>query len=111
MIIAVTGGRHYGDMTHVYKTLDYMREKYGPFLLHHGDATGADALAHQWAVERGYKWKQFDADWNRFGFGAGPIRNAKMITGTDLLVAFPGNRGTKNAIKNADKQGIEVYHA
>lgn len=108
MIIAVTGGRHFGDLTHVYKTLDYFRETYGPFKLHVGDATGLDYLALQWATDHKYEYKRFDAEWNIFGRRAGPIRNREMIADADMLVAFDGGRGTNDAIKAATQKNIPV---
>jgi hypothetical protein len=51
----------------------------------HGGARGADSIAANEAVDwflrtnRGGIVDPFLADWNRFGRGAGPIRNAQML--------------------------------
>lgn len=108
MIIAVTGGRHFGDVSHVYKTLDYFRETYGPFKLHVGDATGLDYLALQWATDHRNVYRRFVAEWKLFGKSAGPIRNREMLEDADMLIAFDGGRGTNDAIKAATDRNIPV---
>jgi hypothetical protein len=52
----------------------------------------------------------FPAQWDRYGEAAGPIRNAWMLEfgKPDLVVAFPGGRGTADMISKARKAGIEV---
>ncbi len=54
--------------------------------------------------------KAIPADWDKFGKGAGPIRNQQMIDEgkPDLVVAFPGGTGTADMVKRAKKHGIEV---
>lgn len=44
--------------------------------------------------------KVFEADWNKHGKAAGPIRNKEMVSESDGLIAFwdGKSRGTKNAI-------------
>ncbi|MEM9912925.1 MAG: hypothetical protein AAF922_19365 [Pseudomonadota bacterium] len=44
------------------------------------------------------------------GRAAGPIRNKEMLDEgcPDLVVAFPGGRGTANMVKQAQAAGVEV---
>ena len=75
-----------------------------------GGADGADKLAEDWAVINYCQWKTFPADWRRYGKAAGPIRNQQMIDKgkPDLVVAFPGGRGTANMIMLAKENEIPV---
>jgi len=60
----------------------------------------------------GWPYKQFFADWDKYGRKAGPIRNHEMIDfGADELMAFPDNdsKGTKECAKYAHKKGVEVH--
>ena len=73
------------------------------------DASGADQLAGQWAKSRGISVKAYPADWKNLGRIAGPIRNKKMLDEKpDLLVAFPGGKGTANMVFYAKKSGCVV---
>ena len=109
-VIAVTGGRRYNDKDKVWKSLDKLLEKYnGDVRLVVGDCTGADALAREWADARNIHKDVFDADWDKLGRAAGPIRNQAMVDfGFDLLMAYPGGFGTANMIKLTEKKGIPV---
>jgi hypothetical protein len=45
-----------------------------------GLAKGADTLGKRWAIlEAGIPVRDFPADWNKYGKGACPIRNAEMV--------------------------------
>ena len=49
------------------------------------------------------------ADWKRHGRAAGPIRNGEMLKDRpDLVVAFPGGKGTANMVTQATNAGIEI---
>lgn len=107
--IGVTGGRYYSNKELVYSTLDEVKDVYGPVRLAVGDANGADYLAWQWAVDRNVPYQRFIADWNTYGKMAGPIRNREILdSGVDLLIAFPGGRGTSGCIMEAEKRMIPV---
>lgn len=75
-----------------------------------GGAVGADRAAHQWAIHNYINVKTFEANWKEFGAAAGPIRNARMLDEgkPDIIIAFPGGRGTANMVKQARERGIEV---
>jgi predicted Rossmann-fold nucleotide-binding protein len=64
----------------------------------HGGAKGADEGAGQWAESEGIKPIVFRANWRKHGKAAGPMRNAVMLNQgkPDVVIAFPGGRGTKN---------------
>jgi hypothetical protein len=50
------------------------------------------------------------AEWETLGRKAGPIRNERMLTEgkPDLVVAFPGGRGTAHMTRLAREAGVEV---
>lgn len=74
-----------------------------------GEANGADTLARKWAEYWELQYEGFPAEWELYGHKAGPLRNEKMLLeGPDLVVAFPGGRGTADMVKRARKVGIEV---
>lgn len=105
MKLLVCGGRDYNDREYLERKLDEISRLFGPIhLVIDGAARGADTLAHNWAMARGIPAERFPADWNRYGKRAGSIRNREMagrLSSNDLVVAFPGGRGTADMIKVA----------
>ena len=102
----VCGGRDYDHKETVFKTLSEI----GVTFLIEGGASGADATAADWALLFNVPSRRFNADWSAHGRAAGPIRNRQMLEEgkPDIVVAFPGGRGTANMIKQARKAGVEV---
>ncbi len=76
-----------------------------------GCARGVDTLGRRWANENGVPVKDFPAEWDRFGDGAGPIRNQDMANYADGLIAVWNGRssGTKDMIIRAQRKGLKVY--
>jgi len=109
MRVLITGGRSYDDQDRLERALDELHSKHGFTSLMHGDASGADRLAGQWAVSRGVLVEAYAADWKNLGRIAGPIRNKKMLEEKpDLVVAFPGGKGTADMISKAKKSGCDI---
>lgn len=75
-----------------------------------GGAKGADTLAAEWAHAKGYPLRIFLPKWKTHGHAAGPIRNATMLKEgkPDLVIAFPGGKGTQNMKKLAQAKGVFV---
>lgn len=69
-----------------------------------------DRLAHDWALAVKVKGATYCANWTRDGKAAGPIRNQRMIDEgkPDLVVAFPGGRGTADMVRRAKAAGVKV---
>lgn len=113
MRVLVCGGRAYADRNHVYATLDAIHAKTPITHLIHGGARGADSHGREWAFERNVPMTAFMAEWKHKGKAAGPIRNRRMLeTGKpDLVVAFPGGRGTADMCRQARVAGVEVIEA
>ena len=114
--ILVCGGRDYKDRDRVFAELDRINEACGdPICVIAGGATGADAFAEEWARSKigkreGISFHGFKANWKELGRAAGPIRNQKMIDRgkPNLVLAFPGGRGTADMIHRAEEAGIPV---
>lgn len=73
-----------------------------------GGARGVDQWAEDTAVECGLETRIFHADWTSLGRRAGPIRNAKIVAESDILIAFwdGRSRGTLNTILTAREAGL-----
>lgn len=105
--VLVCGGRDFNDV-------DRVRRGLLPFgrniVIIHGDARGADALAGSFARSEGIAEIKVPAQWAYYGKIAGPIRNKWMLEGLkpDIVVAFPGGRGTADMRDRAEKAGIQV---
>lgn len=78
-------------------------------LLLHGGASGVDAAAAAWARAAGVEARAFPADWSG-GRSAGPARNRRMLREgqPDVLLAFPGGRGTDDCVRAAGELGVPV---
>jgi hypothetical protein len=75
-----------------------------------GKKYGADYFAKCYAAEYHYPYKEFAADWDRWGKSAGPIRNRAMaVYGTHLIAFWDGKSlGTWNMIEEARQAGLKV---
>lgn len=106
MIVLVCGGRDYTDYARVRTELNKLR----PTLIVHGRATGADSLAELYAYNYGVAQVMFPANWNGEGRSAGYLRNARMLQyiKPDLVLAFPGGKGTEMMCKLAEGAGVHV---
>lgn len=111
MRVLVCGGRDYGDRQHVFDVLDGLRGKYGRLNVIQGGARGSDALAREWAFcQTSVHLSNFPAEWEKYGKAAGAIRNQQMLIEgkPDLVIAFPGGRGTADMVRRAKAAGIPV---
>jgi hypothetical protein len=110
MRVLVCGGRNFRDSASVFEALAAQHRESPISLIIEGGALGADEIAALWADCAGVKRRKFKADWTRLGRSAGPIRNALMIAEgrPDLVIAFPGGKGTADMIAKAKSAGIPV---
>jgi len=109
MRVIVCGGRGYDNEKRVYEVLSSLKEIRH---LWHGNASGADALADQWAREQpNVSVHPVPAQWKKYGKRAGPMRNQAMLgQSPDLVIAFKGGRGTADMVKRAENAGVNVLH-
>lgn len=76
----------------------------------HGGARGADEGAERWGKSEHIKTHRYAADWKKHGKAAGPIRNQRMIDEgkPDVVIAFPGGKGTADMVSRARTDGLHV---
>lgn len=110
MKVLVCGGRNFSKLGLAWRALDQLHAEYSFTLVIDGKASGADSIAHKWALHNNIPTEREPADWAKYGRSAGRIRNGLMITKyePELIVAFPGGPGTDNMIKQATSAGIPV---
>jgi hypothetical protein len=109
MRVLVCGGRDFVMSDHFANVFHDILGRVGATSVIHGGARGADAEAGKLAWGRGLPVEVFHPDWSK-GRKAGPMRNQRMIDEgkPDLVIAFPGGRGTADMIHRANVAGIEV---
>lgn len=119
----VTGGRTFSDWNLVAVVISALPDG----VLVHGAASGADDLCAKWWTRMLDRIDEpHPADWGRecdarcthpkreddrgnYCPAAGPLRNQEMVdSGLDLLIVFPGGRGTADMVRRARAQDIEI---
>lgn len=125
--IAVTGGRDHaitkkeaGDFFHIIIPREHpvRRKTSRRIIILHGNCRGVDQRAAELAESWGYPAVPFEAPWdplkkllgeeNSRWKAAGHLRNWQLLHAADLLVAFPGGRGTADCVRQARELGVEV---
>ena len=115
--VLVCGGRDYSNVERLYKVLDWVdgswesAESTGPIsTIISGHARGADQLAEKYANEKNIPLEIYPAQWDVYGKSAGVIRNQEMLDEgqPDLVVAFPGGKGTAHMVKIAKKANVTM---
>jgi hypothetical protein len=104
--ILVCGGRNYFNQAQVNAILD----QHNPTTIIHGAARGADTLAGNYARANNLQEIACPADWAKYGLKAGFLRNAQMLNDhkPDLVIAFPGGRGTADMVRRARRAKVVV---
>jgi hypothetical protein len=110
MRVLVCGGRDFSDTVRVYRALDELKRHNVIDAVIEGDARGADRIAGYWARKNRIDNIKFPADWDKDGRAAGPIRNERMLREgkPNLVLAFPGGKGTANMKRLAEQAGVPV---
>jgi len=119
MIVAFTGGRDYTNCELVYSILKLVKLLDDKVIIRVGCCpTGLDLIVRQIVKDNA---RVYIANWTELGNPAGPERNKRMllsdsltytktysINKADLLIAFPGGKGTNNCIDTANSSNIRV---
>lgn len=115
MRVLVCGGRDFRDRAAVAAALklykpERLTEVGWHIIIHGGCPTGADKLADEWCDVFGVRKRVYLADWKKHGLAAGPLRNARMLAEgkPDVVIAFPGGRGTADMVRKAEAAGVPV---
>lgn len=76
-----------------------------------GTARGVDRLGEQLTGVKNIPVQRFPADWDKYGKGAGHIRNKQMADYADVLIAIwdGKSKGTDNMIKTMLKLNKPVW--
>ena len=108
--VLVCGGRDYDDEARLCSILDVAHAANPIKLLINGGAEGADSLAYRWAQRTGVPANIYAADWKAHGRAAGPMRNQRMLDEgkPDLVIAFPGGKGTADMTRRATAANVPV---
>ena len=107
----IAGGRNFKDYLMLKKQVDYYQlHKNQITEVVSGGAAGADTLGEQYALENNIPIKVFNADWNKHGRAAGPIRNGQMAEYADAaIVIHNGSKGALNMIEQMRKLNKPVF--
>ena len=115
--VLVTGGRAFPDRESVVARLAACRQEAQQWgltliVIHGACPTGADHWAALWCRRKGVEERRFPAQWDIWGRSAGPRRNQQMLDEgqPDLVLAFPGGRGTADMVRRARAMGVLVVH-
>lgn len=109
MKVVICGGRDY-QFTQADKNRLYGLKKSIPITeVISGGARGADRCGEDWARSQGLSVKVFEADWEKHGRFAGPLRNDVMAQYCDAVVVFPGGAGTANMVSKAYLHQKKLY--
>jgi hypothetical protein len=112
--LLITGDRYWTDDRIIKAVLDPLYAEHPNMVVIQGGADGADTIAGDVAEWLGIKVLEFRADWNKFGRGAGPIRNQQMLDEGQptAVMAFHPNlrasRGTLDMVKKARRANLPV---
>jgi predicted Rossmann-fold nucleotide-binding protein len=106
MKLIIAGGRSYNLSAEDVARLDAIE---GVTEVVSGGARGVDRDGEAWAEANGIPVRRFPPEWNRYGRGAGVVRNREMAAYADAVALFPGKRGTESMCEEARKAGIVIY--
>jgi hypothetical protein len=120
MRVLVTGSRTWEAVDVIRTALDILAKEAFAIdeeltVVHGACPKGADAIADEWAREKGRHWpihaERYPANWRDDGHSAGFKRNARMVqAGADLCLAFIHHRskGASHCANLAEREGITV---
>ena len=118
--IVVSGGRKYDNykrfVTEMDSLIHYIAGDYAcpKIEIIHGEAIGVDAMANQYAIDKGYINTEFVAKWDQLGKTAGIHRNIDMAEyagSSGILIAFWNgkSRGTLDMIHKAQAKKMNIH--
>jgi hypothetical protein len=76
----------------------------------YGGCRGVDCIGAEWARKKGFHPKLFEADWNKHGKIAGPIRNKAMAACADALILIWNglSLGSESMLGFARERGLVI---
>lgn len=114
MKIIVTGSRSETDYNKVARVLDKIHAEKVLTCVVHGACPygGVDNLAEIWAKTNQLMYIGIPAQWTKYNKAAGPIRNKRILDehpDAAAVIAFPGDDGTADMVKQARAAGRVVW--
>lgn len=112
MNLIVCGSRTWRNADLLFREMDHYTSRlhHDSLLILNGNCpTGADKIARDWCKFWVVPCRLFDADWDRHGKAAGPLRNGLMVAEAGGLIAFRSSgksSGTDDCIRQAKSKGI-----
>lgn len=115
--VLVTGARDWppGLQWEIWQALDMVYDLWGPIVVVHGKADGADTMAKNWVTDRRSQGWDVDEEGHAYisemGKMGGHVRNQNMVNlGADLCLAFITRfcRGTRDCYKRAERAEIPL---
>ena len=119
--LGIVGSRHYNNYSEFGQVINQIISVHGkPHKIVSGGHTnksgyikpGTDTLAWKWSLDNNIPITEYNAEWSKYGRGAGPIRNRLIVDDIDVLIAFVASDsvGTKNTISLAQNNPeIKIY--
>jgi hypothetical protein len=113
-LLMVAGGRNYVDFPAILTALEGYLD--GTWVLITGAARGADEAAESLWRNHQLPYIGIPARWKEQGRSAGPWRTLRILDGEalpgiaapNLVVAFPGGKGTAFTVRQAEARHIKV---
>lgn len=107
--IMVCGSRTINNRELIFSKLDEILADNPDMRIISGGAKGVDSIGEDWAKSHKVEIKQYKPDWNKYGRGAGIIRNKQMVEVSDYVIIFwdGKSKGTKSDIEFCEKLGKE----
>jgi len=114
MKILICGDRNYSNYDKIVSIIKRLKDEEKELIIIEGGASGADELAKKASIELEIEFREYKADWKRYGRSAGPKRNQQMLDceSPELVIAFHENieksKGTKDMLNRASKANIKT---
>ncbi len=119
--LGLIGSRHYNNYEEFCQAIEQVIQIHGRpsnivsggHLDKHGHTKpGTDTLAWKWAQDNNVPIIEHEAEWDKYGRAAGPIRNKLIVRDSHIILAAiaPDSTGTWNTINQAkDNPKIIIY--
>lgn len=109
-----TGSRHWARAGVVRRWVDLLVESGATEVLVGDCRTGVDAIVREHCELVGVSYRIFEANWDKHGKAAGPIRNQEMVAANpDFCVGFVRGdkpcRGTRDAVGKARNRHVDTF--
>lgn len=119
LALILSGDRNWIKIAPIFRELKKLQKQYNIIVVIHGAAPGADKLGALVADNLMIPIDPVPAEWEKFGPGAGPIRNGRMLNkllklkaDKKMVLAFhpdlTKSKGTKDMVKRARDAGVEA---